>query len=218
MASQPVILVLGAGKRIGTQTAQRFAEGGYKVALVSRQQDGDAGYTNIQADLTDVKAVETVFEQVRKELGEPSVVVYNGTYVDMPGSGLASVSSPRRLLPHGPAYILYSSGLPPSIPHSLTIVQTSLWPHSRIPGGPLFSVPDHIRPRPDRQHEQRLRGDPRSPEILPEDGPRLRHVHLHGQLPEHARHRASIHRSRGRENRLGEIDPDGRAGLWAQGI
>lgn len=103
MASQPVILILGAGKRIGAQTAQRFAEGGYKVAVVSRQQGGDAGYTNIQADLSDVEAVQTVFEQVRKELGEPSVVVYNGTYIEMPVHGasiwVGSGRVPKRATP-----------------------------------------------------------------------------------------------------------------------
>lgn len=76
-----VAIVFGVGPNIGAKVAQQFTTDGYKVAAVSRSGKGlDAGSValSITADLTDPKTVHAVFEEVRSELGEPIVVVYNG--------------------------------------------------------------------------------------------------------------------------------------------
>ncbi|RFU35521.1 hypothetical protein B7463_g827, partial [Scytalidium lignicola] len=78
--SKPILLVLGAGNNIGLHTASFFAKRGYRVAVVSRSispQDYPQ-YLAIKADLADSEAIKGVFDQVRNELGEPNVVLYNG--------------------------------------------------------------------------------------------------------------------------------------------
>jgi len=80
-ASSRVVFVLGAGPNIGTRVAERFTSAGYKVAVASRSGKSVPSSTaalSIAADLTDPEKVNSTFEEVRKTLGEPSVVVYNG--------------------------------------------------------------------------------------------------------------------------------------------
>lgn len=78
--SGPVLLILGAGNRVGALTAKFFAQKGYRVALVSRSVAADdyPSHLTIKADLADPKSVGSVFQKVREALGEPNVVVYNG--------------------------------------------------------------------------------------------------------------------------------------------
>lgn len=80
-ATSPIILILGAGSRIGHHVAQAFAAKGYRVALVSRRQkeeDSSADQLNISSDLSDPDSVITAFSKVKAVLGHPSVVIYNG--------------------------------------------------------------------------------------------------------------------------------------------
>ena len=82
MASAGVILILGAGPRLGRAIATKFASNGYKVALAARSfPDGISpeGFLNIKTDLSDLTSVPMVFEAVEKSLGLPSIVVYNGS-------------------------------------------------------------------------------------------------------------------------------------------
>jgi NAD(P)-dependent dehydrogenase (short-subunit alcohol dehydrogenase family) len=78
----PVVLILGAGANVGTNVARAFAAKGYKVALAARklqdETDGE-GQLTIRSDFADPSSVIDVFAKVREVLGEPSVVVYNGT-------------------------------------------------------------------------------------------------------------------------------------------
>lgn len=78
--SRPILLILGAGGNVGLQTASFFATKGFHVAIVARSLIAKdyPSYLTINADLSDPNAIETVFEKVRKELGDPNVVVYNG--------------------------------------------------------------------------------------------------------------------------------------------
>jgi NAD(P)-dependent dehydrogenase (short-subunit alcohol dehydrogenase family) len=52
---------------------------------VSRTATADASdkRLHIQADLEDPESISTVFETVRKQLGHPSVVVYNGSFLGL---------------------------------------------------------------------------------------------------------------------------------------
>ena len=83
--SSPVALIFGAGKNIGAGVAKAFSAEGYKIATVSRTATTDPisneGRLHIESDLSDPNDVSGVFETVRKRLGHPSVVVYNGSFV-----------------------------------------------------------------------------------------------------------------------------------------
>lgn len=82
--SKPVILILGAGSRVGQSVAQIFASKGYKVALTARkvqETDSTPDQLNIAGDLADPSTVADVFSKVRAKLGTPSVVVYNGELI-----------------------------------------------------------------------------------------------------------------------------------------
>jgi NAD(P)-dependent dehydrogenase (short-subunit alcohol dehydrogenase family) len=79
--TSPVILILGAGPNIGQGVARLFAAKGYKVALASRSQqeaDSTPEQLNIKSDFANPDDVVQAFTRTRKELGIPSVVVYNG--------------------------------------------------------------------------------------------------------------------------------------------
>lgn len=91
MSNPPVLLILGAGSRIGTSVAEAFSAKGYKTALVSRSTPDSS--TNkelhIQADLSDPGVVPGIFEKAKAWGGEyPSVVVYNGASSFLPSSPL----------------------------------------------------------------------------------------------------------------------------------
>ncbi|CAK7235579.1 hypothetical protein SCUCBS95973_009316 [Sporothrix curviconia] len=80
--SAPVALILGAGARVGQSVARAFAAEGYRIALVARSApkkdaDGKQAYLHIKADLADPSSVAGIFDQVKKQLGVPQVVVYN---------------------------------------------------------------------------------------------------------------------------------------------
>ncbi len=79
--TSPIILILGAGPRIGTSVAKAFAGKGYKVALASRkasEANNTANAIHIQSDFADPGTIVNAFSQVKASLGIPSVVVYNG--------------------------------------------------------------------------------------------------------------------------------------------
>ena len=79
--AEKIALILGYGRHVGIDTAQAFRDRGYKLAVVSRSNahvNSADDYLHIQADLSDPSSIQTIFSRVRKELGHPSVVIYNG--------------------------------------------------------------------------------------------------------------------------------------------
>ncbi len=84
-ASLSIALIFGAGPNVGAGVVRAFSAKGYKIATVSRTATPDASdkRLHIQADLEDPESVSTVFETVRKQLGHPSVVVYNGSLLGL---------------------------------------------------------------------------------------------------------------------------------------
>lgn len=81
MSPTPIALIFGFGKNIGTGVAKAFSAKGYRIATVCRSSSTDStssGYLHIQGDLSDPTSIPGIFETVRKQIGEPSVVVYNG--------------------------------------------------------------------------------------------------------------------------------------------
>ncbi|KAB5584958.1 hypothetical protein GE09DRAFT_1068859 [Coniochaeta sp. 2T2.1] len=81
MTASPVVLILGAGARVGAAVAERFANNGYKVAVVSRKGTGSInsdGYLSLKADFSKPETVPAVFEAAKTEFhAAPTVVVYN---------------------------------------------------------------------------------------------------------------------------------------------
>jgi NAD(P)-dependent dehydrogenase (short-subunit alcohol dehydrogenase family) len=90
-----VLLILGGGANIGAAVANKFAAGGYKVAIAARSVvdglDNSTGFLNIRADLSDPAVVPNIFDKTRAKFGLPSVVVYNGTL--RPSQDLITTSS-----------------------------------------------------------------------------------------------------------------------------
>ena len=84
MASPPpVIFILGAGPRVGSSVARKFAAQGFSVAIAARGvTDGSIsieGYLQLCVDLSQPASVPAAFETIKTRLGAPpSVVVYNG--------------------------------------------------------------------------------------------------------------------------------------------
>jgi NAD(P)-dependent dehydrogenase (short-subunit alcohol dehydrogenase family) len=86
MAKKPVCVVVGIGPGNGAALARRFARDGHVVALLSRSTDASSalaaelGKDSARAyacDAGDPSAVARVFTEIEKDLGAPSVVVYN---------------------------------------------------------------------------------------------------------------------------------------------
>jgi NAD(P)-dependent dehydrogenase (short-subunit alcohol dehydrogenase family) len=75
-----ILLILGGGPNIGAAVAKSFSAAGYKVASASRSapKSTEGIDLHVPVDLSKPDDVPGVFEKVRKELGEPGVVVYNG--------------------------------------------------------------------------------------------------------------------------------------------
>ena len=81
MASK-IAIVFGAGKRIGASTAEMLARKGYKVALTARSlksENNTDGTLHLVTDLSNPESISSAFATVRKQWGEPSVVIYNGS-------------------------------------------------------------------------------------------------------------------------------------------
>ena len=73
-------VVLGAGLNIGAASVRKFKESGFKVAAVARNPLDEVKSTAdlvLSADFSDPACFAGIFEQVEKELGVASVVIYN---------------------------------------------------------------------------------------------------------------------------------------------
>ncbi|KAI1813524.1 NAD(P)-binding protein [Poronia punctata] len=74
----PVALLIGVGENVGRATVAKFAAAGYKVAIASRTERFDSSkYPFFKFDAADSTKVPELFSRVHKEVGVPSVVLYN---------------------------------------------------------------------------------------------------------------------------------------------
>lgn len=84
MASKPVLLLLGYGANIGQAAAQKFEAAGFRVAIAARslseEKISDQRWS-YPVDLAHPKAVADLFAKTTKDIGIPSVVIYNGNIV-----------------------------------------------------------------------------------------------------------------------------------------
>ena len=93
---KPVCVIIGIGPKNGRAFAQRFAKEGYAVALLSRSTDystglaAELGGKAYACDATDPSAITRAFAQVREDLGDVDVLLYNagsgqfGMFDDVP--------------------------------------------------------------------------------------------------------------------------------------
>jgi NAD(P)-dependent dehydrogenase (short-subunit alcohol dehydrogenase family) len=91
-----VATILGVGPGLGAAIARRFASEGFAVALMARREESVAAVREeiadsggealpVATDATDPDSVAAAFEQVRAELGDPEVFVYNAGAFQMGG-------------------------------------------------------------------------------------------------------------------------------------
>ena len=94
----PVVLILGAGPRVGAAVAEKYASIGYKVALASRSGSGTkdaSGFLSLRADFARPETVPPLFDAVRAEFrAAPSVVVYNAAAATPPPDPASVFSVP----------------------------------------------------------------------------------------------------------------------------
>lgn len=89
MSTNAVVLILGAGPRIGAAVAEKFSNNGYKVALASRNAGkgttNDKGFLLLEADLARPDTIASLFEAIEAKFQlPPSVVVYNAGSLTKP--------------------------------------------------------------------------------------------------------------------------------------
>jgi NAD(P)-dependent dehydrogenase (short-subunit alcohol dehydrogenase family) len=84
MSEKPVCAVVGVGPGNGAALARRFAADGYAVALLARRVELSRelaatlpGSRAIACDVADAASVKRAFTEIRREMGDPEVVVYN---------------------------------------------------------------------------------------------------------------------------------------------
>src|SRR5215471_3263182 len=80
----PVCLISGVGPGTGSALARRFAEGGYHVALLARNEERLVALEKVlpkakgyRCDVSDPAQVEAVASAVERDLGNPDVVIHN---------------------------------------------------------------------------------------------------------------------------------------------
>ncbi|KAL6705882.1 hypothetical protein ACN47E_006342 [Coniothyrium glycines] len=96
MASNRVVLILGAGPRVGASLADAFSRGGYKVALASRSgKPSSEGHLSLSADFTKPESIPEIFTSVRSHFKiAPSVVIYNAASATPPPDEASVLSIP----------------------------------------------------------------------------------------------------------------------------
>jgi NAD(P)-dependent dehydrogenase (short-subunit alcohol dehydrogenase family) len=82
--SEKVCVVAGVGPGTGAAISRRFADGGYRVAMLARDRDRLAALEGQIArsrgyavDVTDAGAVTETLQRIRTDLGVPNVLVHN---------------------------------------------------------------------------------------------------------------------------------------------
>ncbi len=83
-STEKICLITGVGPGTGSALVRRFIDGGYRVAMLARNEgrlktladelDGASSYV---CDVTDEDALERTLASVKDELGAPTIVVHN---------------------------------------------------------------------------------------------------------------------------------------------
>jgi NAD(P)-dependent dehydrogenase (short-subunit alcohol dehydrogenase family) len=85
--AKDVALIVGVGPGLGAALARRFAQGGLAVAVAARDRGKlealaqEVGGRAYGCDAADAASVERLFQEVERDLGVPTVAIYNaGAY------------------------------------------------------------------------------------------------------------------------------------------
>ncbi|KAJ7131182.1 hypothetical protein C8R44DRAFT_731443 [Mycena epipterygia] len=80
--------IIGAGANVGQHTAAALKARGFQVALGSRKpvfdQVKSEGYFPVAVDAQNPESIKSAFAKINKELGVPSVVIYNPGLFEAP--------------------------------------------------------------------------------------------------------------------------------------
>ncbi|KAF8861710.1 hypothetical protein BDZ45DRAFT_703370 [Acephala macrosclerotiorum] len=82
MSPFTVVLILGAGPKIGISIAKVFDAKGYKIILASRTFTNSinaSGHLELQLNLSKPDTIPKIFNKTETAIGTSSVVVHNGT-------------------------------------------------------------------------------------------------------------------------------------------
>jgi NADP-dependent 3-hydroxy acid dehydrogenase YdfG len=79
-----IALITGVGPGTGAALARRFAQGGYRVAMLARDEERLAALQSeipaaraFACDVTDTTDLGRVLDAVEAEIGSPTVLVHN---------------------------------------------------------------------------------------------------------------------------------------------
>lgn len=131
--TQEVALIVGVGPGLGAALGRRFAKAGAKVALASRRLEPvqdiakEYGASAYACDATSEQSVLDLYAAVERDLGEPTIAVYNasgrvrGSVLDIEvdqfkeawergclGGFIVAREAGRRMVKHGRGTILFT--------------------------------------------------------------------------------------------------------------
>ena len=96
MPSQPIILILGAGPRIGTSLTSYFSTLNYKIALASRSSSNSllpSGHLSLRADFSNPSCIPLLFTTIHSHFQSfPNVVIYNAGSFTVPSDETSVLS------------------------------------------------------------------------------------------------------------------------------
>jgi NAD(P)-dependent dehydrogenase (short-subunit alcohol dehydrogenase family) len=94
--TKKICLITGVGPGTGSALVRRFAEGGYSVAMIARNEERLAALTDVLSDVhgypcdvSDADALKDVVGQIQTDMGAPEIVVHNavggafGSFLDV---------------------------------------------------------------------------------------------------------------------------------------
>ncbi|MGG1594728.1 SDR family NAD(P)-dependent oxidoreductase [Terribacillus saccharophilus] len=88
-----LIVVVGAGPGIGNHVAKKFGDNGFRVVLISRNQNNLEEYLKefnsrdieayaVTADVADRESITNAFSEIKEKYGQINVMVYNAAVVE----------------------------------------------------------------------------------------------------------------------------------------
>lgn len=86
--SKPLIAIVGMGRGISFSVAEHFGKNGFRVAMIARKKESliefenQLTHLNIEAkgyaaDVKDFDSLRTAFDQIKSQMGDAEVLVYN---------------------------------------------------------------------------------------------------------------------------------------------
>ena len=82
--------ITGVGAGTGAALARRFAEGGYAIAMLARNEENLRGFEReiprskgYPCDVSDLDALETTVRAVQQEMGKPRVLIHNAVAANL---------------------------------------------------------------------------------------------------------------------------------------